>query len=642
MSALQELYDALQKQPPGPKDYGIPASWNYLGVPSAACHDRPNEVWVSSLPYFTACLESILSHAHIIPKAAIDIRELVLYAMMPRTFSAWPHRDGHTIENGTLLKCICLLPLLREMGVNAVYLLPIFSVSHLFQKGELPSPYSIRDLRAIDEALCDPHLGAIPAATQFQAFVEACHRLGMRVLLDFVLRSVARDNVLLYNHHPDWFYWIDAKQAADFAAPKVPGLGHENVNADNVHQLYEAPDMPTFLGAFVPPPTAAELAQAASQAPDPDERPAWIAERLGKMTMPGFADTLNDPQPPWTDITFLRMYFDNTAPATAYAKERRLPPVLAQDGVKCNLFPGTQPNTALWEYLADIIPYFRDTYHIDGARIDMAHALPGALTKQMIARMKEATPGFILWSEEFISANAEKAKAEGYDLITGGIWDQWSRFAQADFNPRLLECLHTALPAAAFLEMPDTPRSALYLSRDQRICALLLAALLPGSLMAVNNGQELGEIQPMNLGLKNTREGRYVLPKAHPLYGKLAFFDRYYFNWTCKDPLNGYMAKAAQIRSRFLRQIENPACYQSELLRSRRLQTYLIAFDGEEGFACLVNRGKRPHDIDPFPLLLTCLQHPVQYSVFYRHRAAIDRLEPGGVLILHLRKGVHF
>ncbi|MBQ6570701.1 MAG: maltodextrin glycosyltransferase, partial [Clostridia bacterium] len=47
----------------------------------------------------------------------------------------------------------------------------------------------------------------------------------------------------------------------------------------------------------------------------------------------------------------------------------------------------------------------------------------------------------------------------------------------------------------------------------------------------INCGQELCEIQPMNLGLLNDENGKYVLPKNDPQYGRLAFFDPFKLNW---------------------------------------------------------------------------------------------------------------
>ena len=61
--------------------------------------------------------------------------------------------------------------------------------------------------------------------------------------------------------------------------------------------------------------------------------------------------------------------------------------------------------------------------------------------------------------------------------------------------------------------------------RDKRLRELLILLnyFLPNTVPFLNNGLEMAEIQPMNLGLDNTEEGRFVLEATDPLYGKLAF-----------------------------------------------------------------------------------------------------------------------
>lgn len=58
----------------------------------------------------------------------------------------------------------------------------------------------------------------------------------------------------------------------------------------------------------------------------------------------------------------------------------------------------------------------------------------------------------------------------------------------------------------------------------------------------------------MNLGLDNTEEGRFVLEATDPLYGKLAFFDRYRLHWLNpdRDWMEELLAKAARLRGLFI------------------------------------------------------------------------------------------
>ena len=107
----------------------------------------------------------------------------------------------------------------------------------------------------------------------------------------------------------------------------------------------------------------------------------------------------------------------------------------------------------------------------------------------------------------------------------------------------------------ASLETTDTPRAAL-MYKNKRVLSLLtfLNYFIPNSVPFINNGMEAMEIQPMNLGLGNTEEGRFVLNKKDPMYGKLAFFDAYCIHWKSKDFqwMKNNLICACRIRKSFI------------------------------------------------------------------------------------------
>ncbi len=121
--------------------------------------------------------------------------------------SPMPNSDGWR-ETGTLLKSMALLPYIREMGFNTVHLLPITAIGRDGRKGTLGSPYAIRNPYLLDENSAEPALG-LTAEQLFRGSVEAAHRLGMRVVIEFVLRTAAKDSDWV-PEHPEWFYWIRA------------------------------------------------------------------------------------------------------------------------------------------------------------------------------------------------------------------------------------------------------------------------------------------------------------------------------------------------------------------------------------------------------------------------------------------------
>ena len=121
--------------------------------------------------------------------------EQIIYGMFPRSFTAWTHGHSSQVYAGSFLKSMALLPLLKKLGVDVVYLLPVLERGTKYHKGELGSPYAIRNHYRLDSTLNDPLLrkAGIGAEEEFKAFVEACHCLGMKVMLDFVFRTASRD-----------------------------------------------------------------------------------------------------------------------------------------------------------------------------------------------------------------------------------------------------------------------------------------------------------------------------------------------------------------------------------------------------------------------------------------------------------------
>ena len=77
---------------------------------------------------------------------------------------------------GTLRAATARLAFLREMGIDAVWLMPVYPIGRVNRKGSLGSYYSIRDYCAVN-----PEMGT---TADLDAFVAEAHRLGMKVLLD--------------------------------------------------------------------------------------------------------------------------------------------------------------------------------------------------------------------------------------------------------------------------------------------------------------------------------------------------------------------------------------------------------------------------------------------------------------------------
>lgn len=113
-------------------------------------------------------------------------RDAVLYQINTRQFT----------REGTFKAAQAHLPRLAEMGVDILWLMPIHPIGEVNRKGGLGSPYSVRDYRAVN-----PDLGT---EADLRAFVDEAHRLGMKVILDWVANHSAWDNPLTTSH-PEWY-----------------------------------------------------------------------------------------------------------------------------------------------------------------------------------------------------------------------------------------------------------------------------------------------------------------------------------------------------------------------------------------------------------------------------------------------------
>jgi starch synthase (maltosyl-transferring) len=548
MKNLQQIADILNSQIDSFEgEYWIPEKWNTFGyLANKLDSNRKNEMSVNPHHFFSHSINEVLRLGNAIHQedglkpleGEENLSKSVVYTMLPRMFTAWNHYDENLIS-GSFLKCIALLPYLKKLNTTVIYLLPVFSYSEVAKKGGLGSPYAIADIYNISHDLHDALLGEDPyfVKTEFKAFVEACHLLGIRVMVDFVFRTVARDSIFITDH-PDWFYWIDKKYETDFAPPYLKSFSKPTpVSASILKSIYEDNDLGAYLSMFrfspdkIHPEKWEDLKM--RQKRTGENILALIEETFGITTAPGFADVINDQQPAWSDVTYLRIYFDAHKEAKVFMDAQQ-PPYILYDIAKASVSKGEIANLALWESIADVIPYYQREFGLDGARIDMGHALPQELNEEIIRRVKSNHPHFLLWSEEFNPQNSEVPLRSGFQFMTGGLWKTYPRLEKPDFFNRLMRDLLTAqIPISAALESPDTPRAA-YLYKPKKNLELMLVvnAFIPNAVTFVNNGLDLMELQPMNLGLGNTLDGKYVLPKEDPMYGKLAFFDSYRLHWT--------------------------------------------------------------------------------------------------------------
>lgn len=490
------------------------------------------------------------------------IKQATVYSLMVRTSTAWDHDLSQKLEDaneegfketGTFLKTLTILPLLKKMGVTALYLLPISKFSLKDKKGDLGSPYAVKNFFELDPHLKDPMTGdEMTVEEEFLALVEACHRLQMKVIFDIIPRTNSVESDLI-RKHPDWFYWIKAEDLPTYAPPKVEALGQTLPPLKKyLPAIYESSDVKKHLAKFQWAPNVANLQkwEELLAAPEKDVLAA-VKESFGLVVAPAFSDHINDIQPAWTDVTFFRMFLDHPVDSQKFVSSQT-PPYVLFDTIKANIHEGNVPNLELWNLLADIIPYYQKRFGIDGARIDMGHALPKELIKMIVLRARAGNPDFCLIAEELDRKNANAALSHGYNMIIGDGFIKEPRVQNYMSHGFMYTVHQLPCPVFACGETHDTPRLAAR-PGGKKLAKMLsvMNYFLPGGVPFINSGQEVYEVQPMNMGLDCYDGEQRRLPVTDPFYGKLALFDRFalhYLNdgrWDLPDNLEA-VAKIRQ------------------------------------------------------------------------------------------------
>lgn len=130
---------------------------------------------------------------------APDKRHLVIYEMLFRDFTG---TEGKALGDGTVRQAIEKIPYLKELGINAVELLPINEFNGNISWGYNPNFYF-----ATDKAYGTPQ--------DYKAFIDACHAQGIAVILDIVFNQTDGNHpwYRLYPSASNPFYNRDAPHA---------------------------------------------------------------------------------------------------------------------------------------------------------------------------------------------------------------------------------------------------------------------------------------------------------------------------------------------------------------------------------------------------------------------------------------------
>ena len=103
------------------------------------------------------------------------------------------------------------LPRIKEMGVDIIYLMPIFPCGKVNKKGTFGSPYAIYDYDVID-----PFLGG---EKELVKLINECHKMGMKIIVDIALNHTSCDARLLQEHEEYYYHknGLVARKCADWS-----------------------------------------------------------------------------------------------------------------------------------------------------------------------------------------------------------------------------------------------------------------------------------------------------------------------------------------------------------------------------------------------------------------------------------------
>jgi len=104
------------------------------------------------------------------------------------------------------------LPRLQKMGVDILWLMPVFPVSEERRKGTLGSYYAVSDFRQIN-----PEFGTME---DFRAMLDEAHRLGLRIILDWVPNHTGWGHTWI-KEHPEFYTQNKAGEIIDPIDPKT-------------------------------------------------------------------------------------------------------------------------------------------------------------------------------------------------------------------------------------------------------------------------------------------------------------------------------------------------------------------------------------------------------------------------------------
>ncbi len=132
---------------------------------------------------------------------------------------------------GTFAAAAEQLPRLKELGVDIIWVMPLYPIGEKGRKGSLGSYYAIRDY-------CDvnPEFGTL---ADFDAFLARAHECGLKVIIDWVANHTAPDHPWVTEKPADWYVRdAEGNTIVEYDWTDIAKLNYEN--ADMRRAMQEA------------------------------------------------------------------------------------------------------------------------------------------------------------------------------------------------------------------------------------------------------------------------------------------------------------------------------------------------------------------------------------------------------------------
>lgn len=554
MKHLQQLLDTLQKEETLHKqdvyNYAIPEAWNVYGY-QAIRKLRNKQLLVHPYSFYIYTLSHMFSDKKkqdVVHHDSSWIKSASIYSFMVRSATSWDHdRDGiihhdnlyHFADQGTFLKSIVLLPLLKRMGINTILMHQPFPLGTCSTSHDYPRKEAVVNFQDIEATLADPMIKGMSATKQCAAFIEACHFLDMQVILEYCPAMMARDNAYIKKHH-DWFYWIHKDYENAYHAPVCHALPQNSLPyAYTLKDLYKSEDVINHINQFVHAPT--HMKEVGLSA---------IEKSLHITIAPSIVDQINANISPDFDTTILRFYHDNPN-----QDNKESAPYMLQDSIRPDLYEGKKALHECWKQVYKNISWFQKTLHIDGVYIEKTYLLPEKLQMNLVHNAKKMNPCFVCIAEESTMDKSSEWVEKGYDMISGNSGYEESSLKEFKFHNFAYRLKGNICPLFAASEFYDSRRiSSLEHGKTMAIMLSVMNHFLPNGIPMLMNGIESFDVQPLQLSEYGDQTYTYSLPREDERFHKQPYIDQYYFDYTKKDLsiLPNILENISKIRKEYL------------------------------------------------------------------------------------------